>query len=135
MQARPDELLPVPSAENYRKTLEILAYSMTPKQRLMLVKHYRAPEHTVTASQLAEMVGYPNWRTVNLQYGLFAQKLADRLGWVLPPDAQSSYAVAWFEKSEGDEEHWQWHMHPELAEALVALRWVSPPSTKASQPV
>ena len=34
--------------------------------------HYQAPDHTVTATQIAEALGYKNWGGANLQYGILA---------------------------------------------------------------
>lgn len=129
MAKRPGTLPAVPSTDRYRDALRVLAYSMPKKHRRLLEKHYRAPDHTATASELAEWVDYADWNAVNLQYGLFSVKLAERMKWVLPQDCQASYAVAWFEKPDDAEEHWRWHMHPELARALEELRWVSPLQT------
>ncbi|HWJ37986.1 MAG TPA: hypothetical protein VNR86_04410 [Sphingomicrobium sp.] len=129
MGNRPRDLPPVPTKERFRDALRILAYSMPKKHRRLLEKHYRSAGHTATATELAKLVDYPDWNSVNLQYGTFAAKLADRMHWTLPPDTQASYAVAWFEKPDGPEEHWRWHMHDELVAALEELRWVTPLQT------
>jgi hypothetical protein len=125
---RPTHLPAVPPAENYQRALRHmeLAHALTPKQRQMLVKHYRAEEQTVTAGELARLVDYPDWNTINLQYGSLAQNLADRMRWLVPAGHPSSYTIAWFEKEEGSEEHWRWHMHPEVVAALESLGWVKP---------
>lgn len=129
MPKRPEDLPPVPTVDRYRDALNSLAYFMAPKHRQLLLKHYRAPEHTVTATELAALVNYPDSNTVNLQYGTFSKGLADRMKWQIPPTAQASYAVAWFEKPEDSKEHWRWIMHPELVAALEALEWVKPNPT------
>jgi hypothetical protein len=129
LMERPSGLPCVPPADKYRTVLRgmELSHALTAKQRQMLMKHYRSPGRVITATELARLVDYPDWNTVNLQYGLLGQSLADRMNWVLPPESQSAYSIAWFEKPEGTEEHWRWHMHPELATALEGLGWVKPP--------
>lgn len=125
---RPADLPTVPPTERYQRALRSmeLAHALTPKQRQMLIQHYRAPTRTVTATELAQLVGYPDSNTINLQYGLFGQNLADRMRWSLPPECQASYSIAWFEKPDAREEHWLWHMHSEVAAALEELGWVKP---------
>ena len=91
----------------------------------MLIAHYGAPNHTITATQLAAAVGYATYNAVNLQYGTLGAKLAERMGWEPSPEAQLSYSIASFEKDDGDPEgQWRWIMHPPLARALETLGWV-----------
>ena len=120
--------LKVPSAEVYPRALKSLAYWMPHKHRQMLLKHYRAPQHTMTATELAGAVGYPDWNTVNLQYGTLATKLADRMKWLVRPDLSASHAIASFVKPGDDTAHWQWVMRPELVAAHEGLGWVTPAS-------
>jgi hypothetical protein len=122
---RPDHLPAVPDAERYKRALRSMEITrqLKPKDKAMLVEHFRSPDRCVTAAELAEKVGYPDGNTINLRYGLFAQSVADRMLWVVPDGCQSSYTVAWFEKPDEREEHWRWHMHPEVAAALAALGW------------
>lgn len=57
-----------------------------PEKHLELLRaHFEAPQHTATASQLARAVGYPNYKSVNLQYGRLAHRVANRLGVVEHP--------------------------------------------------
>ena len=119
--------------DRYRDALKILAYSMPPKHRMMLLAHYRAPNHTITATKLADAVGYANYNAVNLQYGTFGSKLAERMKWTVPPHSQESYSIASFWKDGDDEAHWQWIMHPELVAAIEALGWAKP-ATKKQRP-
>lgn len=122
---RPGDLPAVPDVARYRQGLTDMrvARAVTPQQRLMLLRHFQADGHTVTASELARLVRYPDWNTINLQYGLFAQALADRMRWPVPPDLPAAYTIAWFDKPDGAEEHWRWHMHEELVEAMKQVTW------------
>ncbi len=91
----------------------------------MLIEHCAAPDHTVTATELAALVGYPDANTINLRYGLLARAIAERLHWPVPEGHQESYAVAWFEQPDADQAHWRWRMHPELVQAVRDLGWAA----------
>lgn len=120
------KLPPVPPMERYRDALRVLAYSMPAKHRQLLLLHYRAPAHTITAAELAAKVGYANYRAVNLQYGTLGANLADRMKWEVPPGCQESYSIASFQEPSEENPHWLWIMHPEVAAAIEALGWAKP---------
>ncbi len=68
-----DELTDVPTVELKRA---IQAVQPIHENHLALLRsHARAAGHTLTATQLAEAVGYQNYGAVNLQYGTFADRL------------------------------------------------------------
>lgn len=46
----------------------------------ILKTHFQCAEHTETARQLAELLGYKNFNAVNLQYDLFVKSLALEFG-------------------------------------------------------
>ena len=46
----------------------------------ILKTHFQCTEHTATARQLSELLGYKNFNAVNLQYGLFVKSLALEFG-------------------------------------------------------
>jgi hypothetical protein len=117
----------IPSMERYRDKLKVYAHSMPHVYRQLLLKHYRAPDHTATATELAKFVDFKDYSAVNLHYGTFAAELARRMDWPIPPDAPAASFIATFEKSDDDEAHWKWVMRPQVAGALEALGWVNPP--------
>ena len=118
-----EEMDDVPPTDQYIRGLRLVEKSLHPNHRAMLMAHYKAKGHTLTATELAEAAGYANWRGVNLQYGLFADRLAKAMNWQKPDDAQYSYAIASFSKPTEREEDWLWHMHPQLVKAIEHLGW------------
>lgn len=95
---------------------------MPPKHRLLLVEHYRAPRHTVTARSLAWSVGYASYGAVNLQYGILARKICEIFGQRLKYHV---LIVAEFVSPKDDPRgEILWVMRSELARALEELGWV-----------
>ena len=45
----------------------------------ILKTHFQCTEHTATARQLSELLGYKNFNAVNLQYGLFVKSFSSRI--------------------------------------------------------
>lgn len=75
------------TAEDYAKALASVVAEGIPEKHISLLQaHFEAPGHTLTARQLARAVGYPNYNSVNLQYGTLARRVASRLGVVEPPN-------------------------------------------------
>jgi hypothetical protein len=113
----------IPSPDAYAYALLTLEPRLPPKHRALLVAHYGAPGHTLTAAQLAAAVGYPSFSAVNLQYGTFAKRLCGLLGrnpefYVL--------ILATFEEG-GAAGHLNWVMRPEIVAAFERLGWVAAP--------
>ena len=113
----------LPSVETYRNALSTL--SLSPKHRLLLATHFLAHKHTITASHLAKLDGYKNYRGINLQYGKLGKRIGDALGasYRPPNGAQASYSMATFIKPDEDHPDWEWKMHGPLAEAVRELTW------------
>jgi|SRR5215213_4181988 len=115
-------LPPVPSTESYKEALLRIRGTMPEKHLQMLLAHYGAPNHTITATELAKAVGYKGFQAVNLQYGQLGRKLRDVMGYAA--EGQASYVIASFlpPGAEGNPD-WLWIMHPEIARALEDLKW------------
>lgn len=105
------------SSNDYKKALE--SAPLRAHHRQLLKAHLAAPERTVTATQLARMLGYGSYKAANLHYGQLGELLCKRLGW-RPPPAQTVFSLVTFEKRHGE---WHWIMRPELAQALEDLGW------------
>ncbi|MBN2266736.1 MAG: hypothetical protein JW725_00145 [Candidatus Babeliaceae bacterium] len=91
-----------------------------PYQRRMLQIHYHAPEHIMTATQMARAMGYRNWGGANLHYGVLAKRIGESLGWRPLPET-NLYVLAEFEKP-GRE--WHWIMRSQVSDALEMIGWV-----------
>ncbi|NJL06437.1 MAG: hypothetical protein HC911_16340 [Chloroflexaceae bacterium] len=112
----------LPSVADYKRGLQKLDREkrIAENHRNMLIAHYNAPNHTITATALAQEVGYKRFTAVNLQYGTFGKKLREVMNWSGP--GQESHIIASFYQDETGE--WLWIMHDNLAQALKELRWV-----------
>lgn len=104
----------------------------------MLRAHYRAPNHTISTARLAQDVGYPNFSSVNLQYGILAHHVADALHITLPP-SPSGNPHWWRTLAYGnggapqtDDGSYEWTLRPELVRALEELPWGMKPKSDAT---
>jgi hypothetical protein len=122
LQATPTRAIRLVSVEEYAQALCSLESVITEKQRNMLVAHAMAPGRSLTMTELAALVGFPNYSAANLQYGLLAGKLADALGIQRP--VFLVYVIASFD-DDPDTLHSRAHMYPELFAALQQLGWVA----------
>jgi hypothetical protein len=99
---------------------------ISPLQLHMLRAQCRAPEFTISASQMAEQLHMKNLAAARLHYGAFARAIAERLGYT-PPRNGKGGPCWWFTLSTGRTEAadgpLEWKMRPELAAALRAMKW------------
>lgn len=90
---------------------------------------YSAPEHTVTATKLAQAAGYENYNAANLQYGSLAHEVAEILNYE-PPKRKNGEPMWFWTLSSGSDQgldedgHYEFVMRPELVEALQNMKWV-----------
>ena len=92
----------------------------TDHQRKMLQVHYSALNHTLTASQMSEALGYAREHyTANILYGGFASKLAKELHFDCGENPEVFILSTFNEKPP-----WIWIMRPPLVKALEELGWV-----------
>lgn len=90
----------------------------------MLCVHHAAPARVVTATRLAELVGYDTYSGVNLHYGKLATAVADELGFDLAGRARAGMLVEFVAPQTAGNEHWLWVMRFPVAQALEDLGWV-----------
>lgn len=96
----------------------------------MLRAHYCAPNHTITATQLAELFALKSFTAANLRYGTVARNLTQHLEKTLPP-LKSTKIPHWWrvlaycgeDVALADNSAVEWTMRPELCEALDQLGW------------
>jgi len=118
-----DELPAVPSVERYKDAFRQIEDSLNDNQKRMLKAHYAAPDHTITATELAEQVGYQAFSAINLVYGNLGSRMRELMQY--HGEGQASYVFASFYKPDGTSAaHWQWIMHDNVARALKELGWV-----------
>ena len=113
----------VPSTGEYVLAFQNLE-GLTQKHVEMLRAHYRSIERTVTAPELAELVGYGNLSAVNSQYGRLARKVGELVSFQPEPEQLGSIVEFEFRN-----DAWHWIMRPEVAEALELLGWIDEDQT------
>ncbi|SHO56981.1 hypothetical protein [Vibrio quintilis] len=96
----------------------------------MLRAQAKSDNQTITSTKLAEALGFPNYNTANLKYGLLGHELADALNF--KPHSRKDGTPVWFwsistgnaASEETLDGHYEFVMRPELYEALLEIRWV-----------
>src|SRR5436305_5038256 len=89
------ELPYLPTETEYRKAFRAIEATLTSNQKTMLELHLRQAR-PVTATELADQVGYKNWRGVNAQYGRVGALLRKYSSIFASLPGQSSQAFAAF---------------------------------------
>jgi hypothetical protein len=114
----------MPSVSEYKAALQEMdrVNAITDNQREMLRAQYHAPDHAMTARELAQAVGYRSWRGANVQYGLLGKRMRETMSY--RGVGQESYILSSFRQSEEVGDEWLFVMHSELAQALEELGWV-----------
>jgi len=115
----------VPDSASFRRALERVAGNLPENYLKMLQSHYVAPQHTITATELARAVGYKNYSAANLHYGTLASLLRSELEWSTGEFLGLKLLVEFVMPGERDNAEILWVMRPQLAEALEGLGWVS----------
>lgn len=86
----------------------------------MLAAHFRAPDRRITATDLANAAGYATYGAANLQYGIFAHRLCDALGFT-PPTGNSgnpTFTCVLATPRKLPHQDWEWTMHSVVADAI-----------------
>lgn len=114
--------VPYPSTDDYTAALQAHLGHLSERYRLMLRAHYRAPERTVTAHDLASAAAYPRPSSATLHYGKIGRMLGEAL--LFQPRERAGGEPNWMlllaesvgeQNAEGDA---GWRMRDEVAEAL-----------------
>lgn len=96
----------------------------------MLKVQYAMPDHTITATQMAEAVGFQNYNATNLQYGTLGKEISGYLNYEPPKRANGEPIWFWVLSSgnqasdETMDGHYEFVMRPELSQALQTMKWV-----------
>ena len=115
--------LRLPTVAEYVTAFRAVEPEITANQRKMLLVHHAAPARTMSATRLAEAVGYENFNGVNLQYGKLADKVAHQLAVDLTGHANVGILVEFVDPGHAANEHWLWVMRPNVAQAMEDLGW------------
>ena len=128
-QLSSDNLVDVPSVAEYRRVLPICVRASRTQMETngrsaimeMLRANYDAPDHTVTAGQLAKKVNLTNFGDANLRYGKFAALMCEQL------ERKPKFYIAilvTFSGGQWDDGIVRWTMLPQVAAALEELGWI-----------
>lgn len=109
-----------PTADRYAAAFRAIITSPADGQVRLLRAHYHAPQRTVTAKELARLIGYTRYSVVNAQYGRLARLVGEQLDYNPEPERLGTLVL--FQKRDGE---WHWLMRPEVAHALETLGWLS----------
>jgi putative restriction endonuclease len=97
-----------------------LKSDMSEYQKLMLKYNYDSKGHTITATQMAEKMGYNHLGAANIHYG----KLASKIGNILKIDELPKEKIGIFVDFVKTENEWKWILKKEVCLALENLKWV-----------
>lgn len=115
----------LPTVAEYVTAFRAVEPRITPKQREMLQLHHAAQARVVSATRLAEEVGYDGYGGANLQYGELAKEIASALAIdVKDGDVAVGILVDFVEPGYAGNQHFLWVMRPNVAQALEDLGWV-----------
>lgn len=119
----------IPTVAEYVSGLSAIRSRMSASQLRLLQEQYYAPNRTVTATQLSELIGIKSGRgAINLMYGRLGRLFCEEIGFE-PNQREVGTHRWWSVWSSGYVERkpyrFFWKMHPEVAEALEKLQWVA----------
>lgn len=119
-----------PTVKEYIAGLSAIRSRISESQFRLLQEQYQAPNRTVTATQLADLLGIESGRgAINLMYGRLGRLFCEATGFE-PSQREIGTHRWWSVWSSGYEERnpyrFFWKMHSEVAETLEILGWVTP---------
>lgn len=128
-----------PSANVYQAAFVAIG-ELPEGYRAMLSAHLHAPDHMISATQLAEAACYANWSAANLHYGLLAAKIANEINFVPPsrtdgtkiwtcaiaraPGSEPEFPDTSLEEAlmrKMESGHFEWQMRSQVVQALISL--------------
>jgi putative restriction endonuclease len=95
---------------------------IAPHHLQMLRANYYAPNRTLTATMMANAMGYDHFSAANLHYGILGGLVGAKLGWDPLPQYKVNVLVD-FKESDGSDKDLEWMMKPSVAQAIELLRW------------
>jgi len=119
----PDHLPPIPSVAQYKAALSAIREQLSDGHKAMLRAQYRAPERTLTASELAVAAQYRSYHGTNLQYGKMSVRLRAVLGYWDDGGAASYVFSRFTPPGAAGNPEWLFVMHDAVAQALTELGW------------
>lgn len=111
------------TAEAYKQALRQLEQEgrLLDIQLKWLRAHYNAPQHVITAGELADLMGYQYHGSVNLWYGDLGKKVAELVGYQPPEGYTQLSTLVTFDREESP---YPMRLRPNFVQALESLGWV-----------
>lgn len=104
---------------NHDRFIEALEnIHITESEKKMLLLNYFAPNHTITATKMANGMGYSRYNASNLHYGNLAKKIAEYLN--IKITSEATEAIVTFKKVNNE---WHWTLLQEVVKAIEELDW------------
>ena len=117
------QLTDVPSVQEYKKAFEEVKNDLSTAQLIMLKEQFLDPQRAKSANDLAKAASFKNYGGANLQYGLMAKKIRDKLNYWGEKDFVS-YVLSYLVSPNKDKnKDYLFVMHLEVALALKELNW------------
>ena len=102
----------LPTSDYFRALREL---RLSENDLRMLRANYSAPHSTVTAKQMAELLGYKSFGASNIHYGKLGRRVASSLGVNLKYPVLSLITMGW------PNSECEWTLRPQVSEALERL--------------
>jgi len=110
-------------ASVFKAALASISPKISDRSLLALGAHFLAPNHTITATDLALTVGLSTYRGINAEYGRLGSLLRSVSPVLAALDGQKSHAIAAFQRPSSRSGNWHLIMHAGLVEAITELGW------------
>jgi len=107
------------TADEYVTAFTAIREQMTESDMQMLQAHYQSPDQIITATELANKVGFTNYGAANLRYGILASKLLEFFQIRLDEYVKIN-ALAYLNNPNNE---WEWTLRPQVVQALKKLKW------------
>jgi hypothetical protein len=117
----------IPTAQEFADAFARLGKKIGSRHWLMLRALHGAPSHTMTATELAAVAGYPTIRTANQKFAGLGRMFADDLEFDPSPRPDSSPSWISALATSSDLNHrendgdWRWTMRPQVADCLIMM--------------
>jgi hypothetical protein len=115
-----------PGRAQYETALRALGPQITEKDIALLDAFRSRPGAKATATELAEMLGYVNYRPANRAVGRLGKKIGEAIPGFRPARRDSDGTPMWWSVIAGGETrasdgHFVWILHPDLLAALDSV--------------
>lgn len=122
------------TVDEYRQALSVVLADPKPASRLKILRlHYEAPDHTASAAELAEQMGYRTFGGVNFQYGTLAHRVGAQLCLSKPPRGFWLHVLADWADHLSPQGHTAFVLRPQVVEALeqLGVPWTAEPKRRS----